>query len=162
MCVCVSCYIPCACSGSGSRHATTTIKSRVSFCCGRSAFLVAPRHVVCCCVSFLSLTLIHIARLQQLLESVKHTRCYSCLSIDIAILTHSHTQLHSLALVVIILARILLLATRRRRNAAAAQPHGSVSKQQLTGQRHKQSTFGGTLWEWNSDEQRNERSQDFA
>lgn len=114
------------------------------------------------CVSFLSLSLIHISRLQQLLESVKHTRCYCCLSIDIAILTrsHAHTQLHSLE--VIILARILLLATRRRRNAAAAQPHGNVSKQQLTGQRHKQSTVGGTLWEWNSNEQRNERSKDFA
>lgn len=44
------------------------------------------------CVSFLSLSLIHIARLQQLLESVKHTRCYCCLSIDIAILARSHTH----------------------------------------------------------------------
>lgn len=45
------------------------------------------------CVSFLSLSLTHIARLQQLLESVKHTRQFlcCCLPIDIAILTHTHT-----------------------------------------------------------------------
>lgn len=134
VCLCVSCYIPCGCSGSGCRHATTTIKSRVSFCCGRSAFLVAHGHVLC--VSFLSLSLTHIARLQQLLESVKHTRQLLLLLSSYWYrnshsLTHLHTLWHSLALEVIILARLLLLATRRRRNAATAELHGNVSKQQL-------------------------------
>lgn len=111
-----------------------------------AALSLLPTGTFCVCLSSHShsLTLRDCSSCSNQLNTLVSCYC-CCLPIDIAILTHSHTLWHSLALEVIILARLLLLATRRRRNAAAAELHGNVSKQQLRSNGTKSTV--GTLWE---------------
>lgn len=117
------------------------------------------------CVSFLSLSLTHIARLQQLLESVKHTR-QLLLLLSSYWYRNSHSLTHTYT---------VSLTRTRSDNFGASFAIGNATQTERSssrttrerikitteGQRHKQSTVG-TLWEWNDNEQRNERSKDFA